>query len=78
MCLSLPLILHNLPIIFKTLTENLDIQESWDLIMTVLRDTGEEAFKIFLSNIERLIANIDDSFDNLKFKRLFAAIATFL
>lgn len=77
-CLSLPLILHNLPMIFRILADNLDVEESWQLLIAILRDTGIEAFNIFLSIIPKLITNIDQNFNNSAFRRIFDLLSVFL
>jgi hypothetical protein len=78
MCLSLPLILHNLPIILKILTDNLDVDDSWSLMMGIVRDTGVESFDVFLADLGKLTIGIEQGFDNSRFRKLFDTVAVFL
>lgn len=77
MCLTLPLMLHNLPLVLKLLTDNLHIEDSWRLLEAVLRDSGAEAMNIFLQDLGKLLRAVDQAFDNALFKKIFAVLAVF-
>lgn len=77
MCLTLPLILHNLEKVYEILFKNLDLDDSWDFIITVIKDTRDESFEHILKRLDKLASAIGDGFSEKYFKKVFAVISTF-
>jgi hypothetical protein len=44
----------------------------------VLRDTGIEAFEVFLQSLGKLVKDVGQGFDNVLFKRIFAVLSLYL
>ena len=76
-CLTLPLIENNIHEIYNILFNNLDLDDSWEFIVTIMRDTKDKSFKEILSRLGTLMLGVEEGFISKIFKRIFKVIGVF-
>mgnify|MGYP003496264010 CR=1 FL=1 len=57
--------------------KNLELDDSWEFIVTILKDTEEESFEHILVRLEALSAMGYDGFNDKTFRHVFEVVSTF-